>query len=387
MRIDHVVPHYYPDVGGVETHVGRLSEYLVAHGHEVVVHTSRVSSAGRVLAKSETVGGVAVRRYAPVFRLGYYATLFRPRIEAADVVHLHGYAHLSNDWTARKVHDRFPIALSLHHGVAQPAPSRRSRMERGIYDPLFGRRSLALADAIIAASEADLRWLEARGHRASLVQVIPTGLEAAAYLPGNPERARRAFGLGRYVLFLGRLHQEKSIDDLVRAFAGLGSSDVSVVLVGPDAGAKRGILDLAMRLGMANRIKTVGEVDPVAKRDLLAGCEALVLPSFYEAQGIVLLEAWAQSRPVVASAVGGVPFLVSHGRDGLLYPHGDTVALASHIRQLLDDPSAALRMGVAGREKAKGYALDRLAPRFLEVYDRLRALGARRPQVSGGPTR
>jgi D-inositol-3-phosphate glycosyltransferase len=372
VRVHHVVPHFHPDTGGVETHVLRLSEFLVERGHEVVVHTSSRSYTGSVLPARGTIGNVEVQRYPPRFRLGYYATLFRPRIDAGDIVHLHGYAHLTNDWTARRVRGRIPTVFSLHHGVAQPAPSFGSRVKREVYDPLIGRKTLAIVDAIVAASEPDRRWLESRGLGGPRVHVIPTGLEEAAYIPGDPERARSRFGLGRYFLYLGRLHREKSVDHLLRAFASLGRIEATLVLAGPDAGAKRDLLDLAARLGVADRVKAIGEVDEATKRHLLAGAEALVLPSFYEAQGIVLLEAWAQAHPVVASEVGGVPFLVSNRTDGLLYPYGDVRALTGHLKDLLDDPSRGAAMGAAGREKARKYAWEKVAPQFFGVYERVR---------------
>ncbi len=369
MRVHHVAPHFHPETGGVESALLRLCEFLVGRGHEVVVHTSMRTYQGERLPERGTVGTIEIRRYRPVFRLGYYATLFRPAIEGGDAVHLHGYAFLTNDWTARKVRGRIPLVYSLYHGVAQPAPSLLARVKRDVYDPLLGMRTLSMVDAILPLSEVDRRWLEARGFPARRIRVIPTGLDNPAFQPGSPERARERFGLDRYVLYLGRLHREKSVHHLIQAVATLPGRDLSVALAGPDAGAKPGLVDLASASGLGDRVKFLGEVDEPTKRDLLAGCECLVLPSFYESQGIVILEAWAQGRPVIASSVGGVPYLVTDGRDGLLYPWSDVAALARHLERLLADPAAASAMGRAGRETARAqYSWDRLAPRFEEVY-------------------
>ena len=369
MRVDHVAPHFYPEIGGLESQVLRLSEFLVERGHEVVVHTSRVSTRGGVLPERGTIGKIEIRRYEPLVRLGYYATLFHPQVSGAQLVHLHGYAHLSNDWTARRIEGVIPSVYSLHHGVAQPPPTLSSRLKRGVYDPLVGLRTLRRMSAIVSASEADRRWLDARGFRGN-VHVIPTGLDDLSFAPGSPERAHERVGIDRYVLFLGRLHREKSAHDLLRAVASIRGSPVSVVLAGPDAGDQARLVSLASSLGLGGRPKFTGEVDEVTKRDLLAGCEALILPSFYEAQGIAILEAWAQSRPVVASRVGGVSYLVEEGRDGLLYPWGDVSSLCRQIERILADPAAARSMGERGREKAWAeFRWKNLAPRFLEVYD------------------
>ena len=370
MKIHHVVPHFAPERGGVETQVLGLARYLVGKGHEVVVHTSERTLAGDGLPADSILDGIRIRRYRPVVQRGYYATLFRPRFEGADVVHLHGYGFMTNDWVARKVRGSIPIVYSLHHGVAQPAPTLGARLKRGLYDPLVGRRTLRRMDAIVPASETDRRWLEARGFPPDRIHVLPTGLDAEAFHPGSPERARERFHVDRYVVFLGRLHRDKSADHLLRAVARLGSEWAgSVVLVGPDGGERAALERLAGELNLRNRIVFAGEVDEATKRDLLAGAECLVLPSFYEAQGIVIAEAWAQGRPVIATAVGGVPEMVADSQDGLLYAYGDIPALTTALREILMDRSYASRMGAAGlRKAALTFTWERIARRFENLY-------------------
>jgi len=373
MKIHHVVPHFSPEKGGVETNVLGLARHLVRDGHEVVVHTSDITVLGETLPAESTLEGIEIRRYRPRMRLGYYATLFHPRIDTADLVHLHGYGFVTNDRVARKIRGSTPIVYSLHHGVAQPAPTLGARVKRGFYDPFIGRRTLRRADAIVAASESDRRWLEARGFLPDRIHVLPTGLDAEAFHPGSPERARERFHVDHYVVFLGRLQREKSPDHLLRAVAGLVSDWAgSVVLVGPDGGERAGLERLADELNLRKRVVFAGEVDEATKRDLLAGAECLVLPSFYEAQGIVIAEAWAQGRPVIATAVGGVPEIVDNGQNGLLYPYGDIRALTAALREMLMDRSYASRMGGAGlRKAAMAYTWERIARRFENLYETL----------------
>jgi len=372
MKIHHVVPHFAPERGGVETQVLGLARYLVAKGHEVVVHTSERTLVGDSLPVDSTLEGIRIRRYRPAVERGYYATLFRPDVEGADVVHLHGYGFMTNDWVARKIRGSTPMVYSLHHGVAQPAPTLGARMKRAFYDPLVGRRTLRRVDAIVPASEADRRWLEARGFPPDRIHVLPTGLDADAFHPGSAERARERFHVAHYVMFLGRLQSEKCPDHLLQAVARLGDWAGSVVFVGPDGGERAALERLAGELNLRNRVAFAGEVDEATKRDLLAGAECLVLPSFYEAQGIVLAEAWAQGRPVVASAVGGIPEIVNHSQDGLLYPYGDIPALTAALREMLMDRSYASRMGGAGlRKAALTFTWERIARQFENLYESL----------------
>ena len=370
MKVHHVVPHFAPERGGVETHVLGLARYLVGKGHEVVVHTSQRTIAGDDLPAASTLDGIQIRRYRPRVQLGYYATLFHPRVEGADVVHLHGYGFITNDRVARKIRGSTPMIYSLHHGVAQPAPTAGARVKRAFYDRMYGRKTLRRVQAIVPASDSDRRWLEAHGFPSDRIHVLPTGLDPEAFHPGSPERARERFHLDRYVVFLGRLHREKSPEHLLRAVAALGDDWTgSVVFVGPDAGERLALERLAGELRLRNRVVFAGEVDEATKRDLLAGAECLVLPSFYEAQGIAIAEAWAQGRPVVASEVGGVPDLVNNSQDGLLYPYGDIPALTTALREMLMDRPYASRMGTAGLRKARlSFTWDRIAQRFEELY-------------------
>jgi glycosyltransferase involved in cell wall biosynthesis len=86
---------------------------------------------------------------------------------------------------------------------------------------------------------------------------------------------------------------------------------------------------------------------------LLPLMDLFVLPSLYEGFGIAILEAMAAGRPVVATAVGGIPEVVVHGETGLLVPPGDPVALADALHELLAHPERARALGARGRERAR----------------------------------
>ncbi len=119
---------------------------------------------------------------------------------------------------------------------------------------------------------------------------------------------------------------------------------------------------------MRDRVLFAGARDHVPS--LLAGCDVLALPSYAEGMPLVVLEAMAQSRPVVASAVGGSPEVVVDGVTGLLVPPGDVHALAAALRGLLADPERARRLGEAGRARVEAdFSADVMCRRVLRVYD------------------
>ena len=361
MRIHYVTPGYLPAVGGVETHVRSLARLAVDRGHDVTVHTG-----GRRDERSED-SGVAVVRYRPRVSLGYYAAWFTPEVHASEVLHLHGYGFLPNDLAARRA-PRSRLFHTLHHGIAQPRPGLTGPLRWSMYEALWGHRTLRRCARVFPSSPADVPALRDLGIPPGRIEVMPTGLpdeafenrkgEPPAQLPRDP-----------FFLFVGRLSKDKCVDHLLSALMKLGPS-ASLVIAGPDAGDERRLRAVAARLGVAGRAIFAGFVPEETKRWLFDNCVAYVLPSRYEAQGIGILEAWARGRPVVASAVGGVKYLVRHGVDGLLYPHGDMDALVSSLRQLAENASMRASLGSEGRRRAwSEYRLQVLGSRMMHLYE------------------
>ncbi len=366
MRVAMVAPHFHPEIGGLETSVRLLAAWLVDRGHDVVVHTAATAADGRTLPPTDAVDGVVVRRYPLRLNLGYFRSAFRPDVRSADVVHLHGYAVLTNDLVARRV--RVPLVYSLLHGVRMPHPSPWTRFERALYDRFLGVPTLRRVDAVVALNAGDVSWLASRGivH----ARVLPSPLPPEAFLPGDPARARARFGDARYVLFVGRLHREKGVVDLVTALAGVPG--LEAWLAGPDAGTGRELIRTAERLGIRDRVRVLGPVSEQEKRDLLSASEFLVLPSVYEAQGLVVGEAWAQGKAVVATRVGALPDWIEDGRTGLLVPAAKPGGLSAALAALAADPERATQMGRAGAQRASALRIERIAPEFEALYDSLR---------------
>ncbi len=150
-------------------------------------------------------------------------------------------------------------------------------------------------------------------------------------------------GLGRpLVLAVGRLHPQKGYDVLLEALPLLGDAVVAVAGDGP----------LREELqARAPQVRWLGARDDVA--DLYAAADVVVLPSAWEARSLTAQEALLAGRPLVATAVGGLPGLL---RDGaVLVPPGDPVALGTAVRRLLDDPVAAAALAERGRAVAAGW--------------------------------
>jgi glycosyltransferase involved in cell wall biosynthesis len=205
---------------------------------------------------------------------------------------------------------------------------------------------------------------------------VPNGVDTRAFRPGPGDPALRArFALPEsmpVVLFVGsmdRAHHFKGIPVLLQALA--KSDDIAALLIG-EGDLRQQYQQQADQLGIANRVRFAGRVPA---EDLPAAyrlADVLVLPSVTrgEAFGVVLLEAMASGRPVIASNLPGVRSVVSHGADGFLVPPGDAAALARQIGDVLAlDPSVRAEIGAAGRRKVEAqYDWERIGDQLETLY-------------------
>jgi glycosyltransferase involved in cell wall biosynthesis len=149
------------------------------------------------------------------------------------------------------------------------------------------------------------------------------------------------------ILYVGRLSEEKGVDDLIRAMCQVPELHLVIAGEGPQ---RKALEQLAESLSLAN-VKFVGQVAAAERDSLIVQSRFTILPSHaYETLGKTILESYALGRPVVASDIGSRRELVRHGETGLLYRCGDVGALAQTIRWLMSTPQAAERMGAEGHE-------------------------------------
>jgi glycosyltransferase involved in cell wall biosynthesis len=190
----------------------------------------------------------------------------------------------------------------------------------------------------------------------------------------SPEAVRASLGIpatAPVVGTVGRLAEIKKQDVLIRAVGGLRPRlpGVRLVLVGD--GPERPRLEaLAHESGLGDRVHFVGyQPCPAA---FLRMMDVFSLTSRSEGFPVSLLEAWLAGRPVVCPAVGGIPEVVTHGINGLLFPPGDDAALVEGLASVLGDGGLARRLGEAGRSAVRErYSIDRMASEYESRYDSL----------------
>jgi glycosyltransferase involved in cell wall biosynthesis len=248
-------------------------------------------------------------------------------------------------------------------------------------------------DRLIMPSSSIAAKVRAEGRGVASFSVIPNGVDLARFdLPVAACALRREFGIPGGAPLLGvvaRLEPEKGHRYLVEAMPAIlrGAPETWLVIVG------EGSLDGELRSQTASlpgpapdQIVFTGRREEVAA--VTAEIDVSVLPSLREAQGISILEAMARRKPVVASAVGGIPEVLTNGLDGLLVPPADPASLAEACIRLACSPDLRIRMGESGRATVEArFSLDAMVRQIETIYDEeLVRAGALPPERAPLPT-
>ena len=281
------------------------------------------------------------------------------------------------------VHGHLPDATiaALAAGRAAGTPARVFTRHHFDENWALGTGAWALADiamardasAVVVASHAvrnHMLWRERL--RDVHIEVIPHGLEPAQQAPpdaGQVAAARAELGLdGRYVVgAVARIAPAKGLDYLVEGFARVGGERPDAVLVIVGAGDADPLRRRAAALGVADRVLFTGwRADAPA---LMRTFDAFVHTPLTEAFGLVVIEAMAAERLVIASNVGGIPEIVSDERTGLLIPPADPAAIAHALRRAWTGDVDAATLARAARESVSGrFSAKRMADGYERLY-------------------
>ncbi|KUN40273.1 glycosyl transferase [Streptomyces longwoodensis] len=391
MRIAMVSEHASPlaalggvDAGGQNVYVARLSEELARRGHDVTVYTRRdcTDLPDRVPLPG---GGVVEHVQAgppepvPKDELLPYMPGFGARLAAAwrherpDLVH----AHFWMSGMAARIGARprgVPVVQTFHalgtvkrrhQGRRDTSPGERIGIERQI-----GRGCAR----VLATCADEVYELADMGVPPQHVSVVPCGVDAEHFRPGRPGTDVPARRERHRLLACGRLVRRKGYDRAIRALTRIPDAEL-LLAGGPPAGlleaddeAER-LLLLAERLGVADRVRLLGAVDPARMPALMGSSDLVLCTPDYEPFGIVPLEAMACGVPVVATDVGGHRDSVADGTTGRLVPTGDPAAIAATVRELLTDERLRRRYGAAGRDRVMArYTWQRVADGVEQIY-------------------
>ncbi|GAA3924346.1 hypothetical protein Aau02nite_21860 [Amorphoplanes auranticolor] len=351
----------------METYAWHLAQGLRAAGAEVVV----VCGDDVPSVRREHLDGLVVYRL-PIWRTvsntpvhPAWPWLLRRilRAERPDVVNAHTPVVFMVDAAALAV-GRVPLVVTYHAATLDKPGGLAMRATTLAYRAVQ-RLTLGRADAVVAVSPY---VRDALGRWADKLHVVPNAVPAVAAAP--PE----AIGDGlAFVASLQRTHSWKGLDLLLDALERYrrryGGSAPRLTVVG-DGDDRPRYERRVKELGLTAAVTFTGRLPPADRDRVLRGVRALVAcPSTAnDAFPTVLLEAWAQGVPVVATAIGALPSLVAEGRTGALAQAGDPDDLARVLHEVLTDPELARTLGENGRQRvAAEYTWPTQARRMINL--------------------
>jgi N-acetyl-alpha-D-glucosaminyl L-malate synthase BshA len=189
------------------------------------------------------------------------------------------------------------------------------------------------------------------------------------------QRPRYAAPNERILVHLSNFRPVKRVPDVVEVFARVAREVPARLLLIGDGPERSAAEFLAMRLGVADRIEFLGKQENV--NELLALADLMIMPSAMESFGLAALEAMACRVPTIATRVGGIPELIEHNVNGLLYAVGDTGAMAEGAIALLSDPARLEAMATAARRTAQDrFCASRIIPLYESYYEQVLAHSA-----------
>lgn len=339
--------------GGMATVIRGLLESPLAERHRLEMVTSYRSSHGlrRLLVFSGALAALVRWCLGPGPRIVHIHTTVR------------GSMYRKAIFVAVAKALRRPVVLHVHAGAAEIEVfhARLGRVRRGLL-----RRGIAMADRVLSVSSAGARALGERFARRD-VAVVPN-----AAPPVKEERSRPPAegGDAVTVLYLGGFaNPVKGGEVLLEALGSFAPAAPSlrVLLAGPGDPPAAAV----PLLEQSSSLRWLGWLDEEAKAQALAASDVFVLPSISEGLPMALLEGMAEGLAVVATDMGGVPDVVTHGVDGLLVPPGDAAALGAAIRTLVEQPARRAELARAARARAERLGETEVCGRLDAIYGEL----------------
>jgi len=374
---------YPPAIGGVETHVERVSKYLKRDGHDVEVFCSDYTSLNRKSRAKlgrQTVDGIRVTRLKGKYLPGYGQKIAFPGLFSAlmkadvDLIHVHSFPSLHFDisWMVAKMRG-IPIVATGHFDpvLLDEAASRRHKR---IYWHAWLKHALKRCSLIAIIGEEKRRYVENFGVPSKRISVIPNGVdleELKSFTNKDVEKFIKRYGLKgkKVVLFVGRICRFKGIDILIRAIKPLLEKDknIALLIVGPVD--DRAYFEEIRRMTKLPNVIITGPLD---RKDVLAAYKTssvLVFPTRGEVFGITLVEGMMFKKIVIGTRVGGVPDIIDDGKNGFMFRLGDVDDLRKKIEYALKNYEKLGKVREnAYRTAVDKFSWEKIARKIEQVY-------------------
>jgi glycosyltransferase involved in cell wall biosynthesis len=349
--------------GGAEQMLIHLAEELRRRGHEVVP-VGPAAGCGWLAAEFRGRGfdpaTFRLRRAIDPACVTGLVQLFGER--RVELVHSHEFTMAVYGAAAAR-RAGIPHLITMHGGRGASARWRRR---------VALRWASCASGGVVAVSGPTREELQRFLGASRRIEVVANGVPRRE---GNRERFRRELGIGdsgALVVSVGNLYPVKGHEVLVRALAAVATDPPWRLAIAGRGEEDQRLRVMAEASGAAGRVHLLGYRADIP--DILAGADIFAMPSLSEGLPLALIEAMFAARAIVASKVGGIPDAMEDGREGLLVPPGDAVALGAALQRLISSAELRASLGAAAQRRAEsGFTTARMADQYEEIYRSLLA--------------
>ncbi len=383
LKILHVIPTLDPQAGGPPLIVSHLAAAQAMLGHDVHIMTYRSTPAGldRIISENRQHGFDRItQHHLPSISLGEQITgknaaaMANALVPKMDAVHLHGVWESQLYRTAAIARKHEKPYMILLNGMLFPWAMARGQLKKKL--TLLAGAQQMLTHGILQFGSQDEQLAAQRLGYTNRGVIIPNGASPEEYENLPPVGSFRAthprLRDDPYVLFLGRLHEQKGIDLLLAAFQSVIQKHPTarLVIAGPDFGRSTEIQARTLAAGIQERLLMIGPIFGPEKRAALRDAICFCLPSRHEGFSLAVLESLACGTPVIISPQCHFPE-VAESEAGLI-PGLDPNEIATAIGRMLEDAEFRAKASEAAKALiASRYTWDKVAADALAAYRRL----------------
>ncbi len=358
---------------------------MVRKGHDVTVLTTNRNNISKnvpIYLSYEVINGVKIHRFNSLLNIGYMS--FCPgQLQLLkninyDIIHSHSYRHPHEIFAIKAGKKKDKPVIIQGHGpfLSTDLQSYLKHFFYSLYDTYANKKILKKVSQIIALTEFEKEEFVKLGVDPAKIAILPNAVEDTCFEFVETVQTKRKYNLiGQFtILYLGLLNKQKRPDLLILALSEIvkTNNNITLLFAGPDQEMKSELQQLALNLGVGNHIQFLGPVYGQEKQALLAAVDVLALPSDNESFGIVLLEAMAHCKPVVACDAEGPKNIVNNEFNGFLVPRGDAIRFAKSLIWLADNPELAKEMGLRGKDIAlQKYHTEKIMGQLENLYKRV----------------
>jgi len=359
MKILFITNYFHPVMGGVENHVYNLSKELIKLGHSVEVWCSDRSRDNIILKNEDLLGKIKIRRFPALFKIGDFGVIF-PGIFSElknnnfDIIHVHVYRH---------IHNLTPLFTKTQCILTPHWPNYPKKLRSGttnflieMFDYLLGKFILDKYKKILCITDLEKEWfIKKFKMKKSKLEIIPNGVSKKDLI-----KKEKNITKVKNVLSLGRQHKSKGFDQVIKIAKFF--PDINFIIAGAEDNDTKRLKNLASK-----NTKILTNISEKQKKVLLKKADVFIHPSHYEGFGIVVLEAFANKIPVIASNKGGIPWVVD--KAGLIFEDNNLKDLKNKLELLIKNNKFRKELSEKGYKRVKNFTWEKIVLDLEKTYN------------------